>query len=325
MSSIFVFLTEIQIYMSSNDALIADVRHFNRFYTGVVGLLDQHILESKFSLSEVRVLYEIGDQEKCTAGQLINVMKIDGGYLSRILKKFETAGLITRHQSPADGRTFLLQLTAKGRKLMTGLNERSSDHIRQLLEPLEEPQRLRVTGAMKTIETVLSGTAPAATSDIHFRYDLQPGDIGYLIYLHGELYAKECGYNFEFESYVCKTFLDFLSTYNANKDRVFLAIADNKIVGAVAILGSSRYLAQLRWFIVHPDYRGRGVGKRLFADAIAFCREKNYQNVYLMTTSLQSTAIDIYKKAGFRKTGEKFLQLWGQQQYEQRYDMDLTQ
>ncbi len=325
MSSIFVFLVEIQISMSPNDTLIADVRHFNRFYTGVVGLLDQHILESKYSLSEVRVLYEIGEQEKCTAGQLIAVMKIDGGYLSRILKKFETAGLITRQQSPADGRTFFLQLTAKGRKMMTGLNERSSEQIRQILEPLEMSQRQQVTGAMKTIETVLSGNSAAPTSDIRIRYDLQPGDIGYLIYLHGELYAKECGYNFEFESYVCKTFQDFLTTYNTNKDRVFLAVADNRIVGAVAILGSSRYLAQLRWFIVHPDYRGRGLGKRLFAEAIAFCREKNYQNVYLMTTSLQNTAIDIYKKAGFRKTGEKFLQLWGQQQYEQRYDMDLTQ
>ncbi|MBC9928839.1 bifunctional helix-turn-helix transcriptional regulator/GNAT family N-acetyltransferase [Chitinophaga qingshengii] len=311
--------------MSSNDTLIAEIRHFNRFYTGVVGLLDQHILESKYSLSEVRVLYEIGEQEKCTAGQLITTMKIDGGYLSRILKKFETAGLLTRHQSPADGRTFFLQLTAKGKKLMTGLNDKSSDQIRQILEPLPESQQQQVAGAMKTIETVLSGSAPAVTSDIHIRYDLQPGDIGYLIYLHGELYAKECGYNFEFESYVCKTFQDFLATYNANKDRVFLAIADNKIVGAVAILGSSRYLAQLRWFIVHPDYRGRGLGKRLFKEAIAFCREKNYEKVYLMTTSLQNTAIDIYKKAGFRKTGEKFLQLWGQQQYEQRYDMDLSQ
>ncbi|WP_212004103.1 helix-turn-helix domain-containing GNAT family N-acetyltransferase [Chitinophaga sp. HK235] len=310
--------------MSSNASLVADIRHFNRFYTGVIGLLDQHILESNYSLSEVRVLYELAQTEKCTAGHLTSLMKIDGGYLSRMLKKFETNGLVSRHKSSADGRSYLLQLTAKGKKLMAALDEKSSGQIGDILAPLPEQQQQAVAGAMKTIEAVLAGEAfPAASSDIHFRYDLQPGDIGYLIYLHGELYAKEYGYNLEFEAYVCKTFQDFLATYNNNKDRVFLAIADNKIVGAVAILGSSRYLAQLRWFVVHPDYRGKGLGKRLLNEAISFCREKNYQTIYLMTTSIHTTAIDMYKRVGFRKTGEKFLQLWGMQLYEQRYDMSL--
>ncbi|HVI44958.1 MAG TPA: bifunctional helix-turn-helix transcriptional regulator/GNAT family N-acetyltransferase [Chitinophaga sp.] len=309
--------------MSSENNTVADIRHFNRFYTGVIGVLDNHILQSDYSLSEVRVLYEIGQQEKCTAGYLTSTLKVDGGYLSRMLRKFEKAALIARQQSSADGRTFFLHLSPKGRKLMTMLNERSSGEISQLLEPLATHQQEQVASAMKTIESILT-SQPSPTTDIHYRYDLQPGDIGYLIHLHGVLYARETGYNLEFEAYVCKTFQDFLTTYNTSKDRVFLAVADGRIVGAVAILGASRYMAQLRWFLVHPDFRGRGLGRQLLNMAMAFCREKNYSKVYLLTTSMQTTAIEMYKKAGFHKTGEKFMQLWGQEMYEQRYEMEVV-
>ncbi|MBS0031913.1 bifunctional helix-turn-helix transcriptional regulator/GNAT family N-acetyltransferase [Chitinophaga sp. 22321] len=309
--------------MSNESQVVSDIRSFNRFYTGMIGLLNQHILDSNLSLSEVRVLYEIGQLGKCTAGQLISILKIDGGYLSRMLKKFEKNGWLTRQQSTADGRTFFLHLSASGKKMLAGLEEKSTGEIRTLTAPLSEKQQLQVAGAMKTIQQVLSAGEGAPVSDIHIRYNLLPGDVGYLIYLHGQLYARESGYNLEFEAYVCKTFYEFLPTYNPAKDRMFLAIADNQIVGSVAILGSSRHLAQLRWFLIHPDYRGRGLGKKLLEEALLFCREKDYQKVYLMTTSMQETAIALYKKAGFRKTGEKHLQLWGQQLYEQRYDMDL--
>ncbi|PSL43800.1 MarR family transcriptional regulator with acetyltransferase activity [Chitinophaga niastensis] len=323
MSSILVILVDKQYPMSADIQTIGDIRRFNRFYTGMIGLLNQHILESNLSLSEVRVLYEIGQQDKCTAGQLIAALKIDGGYLSRMLKKFEKEGWLSRQQSTGDGRTFFLHLTNSGKKMLAGLDEKSTEEIRQLVDPLPEKQQQQVAGAMKTIQEVLSAPSVAPVADIHFRYNLLPGDVGYLIYLHGHLYARESGYNLEFEAYVCKTFYEFLPTYNPAKDRIFLATVDNQIVGAVAILGSSRHLAQLRWFIIHPDYRGRGLGKKLLEQALDFCREKHYQKVYLMTTSMQETAIALYKRAGFRKTGEKYLQQWGQQLYEQRYDMEL--
>ncbi|MFY0255760.1 GNAT family N-acetyltransferase [Chitinophaga sp. 30R24] len=310
--------------MSGNPSVIDDIRHFNRFYTGMIGLLNRHILESNLSLSEVGVLYELGQSEQCTAGQLTGILKMDGGYLSRIIKKFEQNGWLHRHQSNLDGRTFFLRLTAAGKQLLAGLDEKSSGEIQQLVGGLSDKQQLQVTGAMNTIREVLQAAQPASSTDIHIRYNLLPGDVGYLIYLHGYLYAQESGYNLEFETYVCKTFYEFLPAYNPGKDRMFLAIADNQIVGSVAILASSRHLAQLRWFLIHPDYRGQGLGKRLLQEAVDFCREKNYQKVYLMTTSMQEAAIALYKKAGFRKTGEKYLQLWGQQLYEQRYDMELT-
>jgi DNA-binding MarR family transcriptional regulator/N-acetylglutamate synthase-like GNAT family acetyltransferase len=309
--------------MTASSQVVNDIRSFNRFYTGMIGLLNRHILDSGLSLSEVRVLYEIGRSGKCTAGQLIAALKIDGGYLSRMLKQFEKNGWLGRQQSTADGRTFFLHLTAAGKKFLAALDERSDKEIRQLTDPLPEKEQQRVAGAMKTIRQVFSEQPDADFSDIHIRYNLQPGDVGYLIYLHGYLYARESGYNLEFEAYVCKTFYEFLPAYNPAKDRMFLATVNNQIVGSVAILGSSRHLAQLRWFLIHPDYRGKGLGKKLLQEAIDFCREKRYQKVYLMTTSMQETAIALYKNAGFRKTGEKHLQLWGQQLYEQRYDMEL--
>src|ERR1044072_4127821 len=299
--------------MSTKEEMISSMRKFNRFYTGVIGLLDQHILDSNFSLSEVRVLYEIWHTAQCTAGRLIESLQLDGGYLSRMLKTFEQNNIVSRKQSPADGRTWLLQLTAKGKGLMQTLDQRSSEQIRQVLDPLPVHQQKEVTSSMRTIEQLLSGKKGVSLEDITFRNELQPGDVGYLIYLHGNIYAKETGYNLEFESYVCKTFYDFLQNYDPAKDRVFIASWQQRIVGAVAILGHSSYLAQLRWLLVHPDMRGIGLGKKLVTDALAFCREKEHKQVYLLTTHQQTTAADIYLKAGFRKTDAHSQQMWGHQ------------
>jgi DNA-binding MarR family transcriptional regulator/N-acetylglutamate synthase-like GNAT family acetyltransferase len=310
--------------MSTKEEMISSMRKFNRFYTGVIGLLDQHILDSNFSLSEVRVLYEIWHTAQCTAGRLIESLQLDGGYLSRMLKTFEQNNIVSRKQSPADGRTWLLQLTAKGKRLMQTLDQRSSEQIRQVLDPLPVHQQEEVTSSMRTIEQLLSGKKGVSLEDITFRNELQPGDVGYLIYLHGNIYAKETGYNLEFESYVCKTFYDFLQNYDPAKDRVFIASWQQRIVGAVAILGHSSYLAQLRWLLVHPDMRGIGLGKKLVTDALAFCREKEYKQVYLLTTHQQTTAADIYLKAGFRKTDAHSQQMWGHQLSEERYDLELA-
>ncbi|WP_298734606.1 bifunctional helix-turn-helix transcriptional regulator/GNAT family N-acetyltransferase [uncultured Chitinophaga sp.] len=307
--------------MSTTAATISAMRKFNRFYTGVIGLLDQHILDSDFSLSEVRVLYEIWHTEQCTAGKLAERLQLDGGYLSRMLKTFEQQHIVNRKQSAADGRTWFLQLTAKGKRLMNTLDQRSNEQIRQVLDPLPAHQQQEVTRSMETIEHLLSANRKISLEDLSFRNELLPGDAGYLIYLHGDIYARETGYNLEFEAYVCKTFYDFLQQYDPAKDRVFIASWQQRIVGAVAILGHSSELAQLRWLLVHPDMRGIGLGKKLVADALAFCREKQYKQVYLLTTHQQTTAADIYIKAGFKKTGTEPQQMWGHQLREERYDL----
>jgi len=324
--STFVWILAVRykyIFMSANTDQVNTVRQFNRFYTRQIGLLDQHILDSAFSLAEVRVLYEIGHTDNCTAGQLTESLVMDGGYLSRILKNFEKNKVVSRRPSATDARTRYLQLTAKGKKLLQTLDERSSRQIAEVLAPLGAGQQQAVVESMQTIQQALSERRPITLADIVFRHNLLPGDVGYLIYLHGELYAKETGYNLEFEGYVCKTFYDFLQHYHPSKDRVFLATYNNRIVGAVAIVGHSKELAQLRWLLVHPDMRGVGLGKKLVQDAMNFCRQQQYKKVYLLTTDQQTTAAKLYLQAGFVKTEEVPQEMWGHRLKEVRYEWQL--
>lgn len=309
--------------MSVNLEIVQEISEFNGYYTGLVEILNRHIGESNISLSALRVLVKVRQEEECTAGKLVDSLGIDGGYLSRMLKSFEANHLVSKKKSTLDARTSFLQLTAKGKKLLETIEEGSTNQIKELLTPLNEDQQKALAAAMKTIRNILSEDSAITAEDISFRRQLQPGDAGYLIHLHGSLYAKEAGYNLEFETHICKTFYEFLEAYNTSKDQVFLALHGTQIVGSVAVSGLSRYIVQIRWYLIHPDFRGLGLGKKLLQDALAFCREKGYQKVYLMTTNRQTTAIGIFKKTGFRKTGDKQMNMWGQHLYEERYDMDL--
>ncbi len=309
---------------SVHTPFIHTIRKFNRFYTNILGLLDQHMLNSDFSLSEARVLYDIAHNKDCTAKQLIQELSIDSGYLSRIIKRFEKQGLTYRVQSKEDGRLFYLYLTELGKETLDKLNGLSDKHITSMVSELQEAEQERLVKSMENIQEILSGDQNAIVEeDINLRCELRPGDVGRLIELHGWLYEKECGYNHIFEGYVCKTFYDFLLSYNPEKDRIWLAEAQGKIVGAIAIVGHSEELAQLRWFIIHPSYRSIGLGRRLLTQALQFCRDKNYKRVFLDTTREQKTAVSMYKKAGFQLVKEFENNFWGKALIEQNYELKL--
>ncbi len=161
------------------------------------------------------------------------------------------------------------------------------------------------------------------THEISIRHALRSGDVGYLIHLHGWIYSQECGYNHTFEGYVCKTFSEFFDHYDPNKDRIWFAEADGEIIGAIAIIGHSPVEAQLRWFILHPDYRGKGIGKILYKEALNYCREKHYKKVFLATTQDQQTAIRMYLKEGFKKVSESKNESWGKALIEEIYELML--
>lgn len=307
---------------TANISVIRAVRKFNRFYTNTLGLLDQHLLDSEFSLSEARVLYEIGHTEHCTAKMLIDTLRIDAGYLSRILKRFEKKGLSYRVQSQEDGRLYYLYLSDQGRETLAQLDALSDEQIRQWMNRLPEQAQRTVAEHMTAIERTLSDQADAPRR-VQLRTELKPGDIGMLIHLHGWIYAQECGYNHIFEAYVCKTFCEFLAHYHPDKDRIWLAEADGAVIGAIAIVGHSEHKAQLRWFILHPDYRGMGLGKRLLGEAVQYCKDKGYRHVFLETTEDQHTAIRMYKNAGFRQTEERANSAWGVQHVELTYELHL--
>jgi DNA-binding MarR family transcriptional regulator/ribosomal protein S18 acetylase RimI-like enzyme len=309
--------------MSVNHEAVQEISAFNRYYSSLSDVMNRHIADGEISLSALRVLASIKNDEQCTAGKLVTTLGIDGGYLSRMLKTFEKEQLVSKKKSAADGRTWFLQITAKGKKLLDTLEENSTASITNLLQPLSEEQQLALATSMRSIRHILSDESKITAEDITFRRHLQPGDAGYLIYLQGSLFAKEAGYNVSFETDLCKTFYEFLEAYNASKDQIFLALHGDRIVGSIAVTGLSRYAAHLRWFLVHPDYRGLGLGTKLLQEATAFCREKGFQKAFLMSTNKQEAANSLYRKNGFRKSGEKHMNLWGQHLYEERYDLDL--
>ena len=304
-------------------ALIKTVRGFNRFYTNILGLLDNHLLKSDFSLPEVRVLYELAHRADCTAKRLIEELKIDPGYLSRIIKRLEKQGLVYRVQSKEDGRAYHLHLTDKGMETFSHLDRLSDEQIGGLLADLKEDGRTKLVQGMRFIEDALIKRSAVSRESVSIRCDLKPGDVGTLIHLHGWIYDRECGYDHGFEGYVCMTFYEFFEHYSPQKDRLWFAEADGRMIGAIAIVGHTQTKAQLRWFILHPDYRGLGLGSRLMGEAMAYCREKGYKDIFLFTTKDQQTAIRMYEKAGFKKVSENERDMWGKHLTELTYEMHL--
>jgi GNAT superfamily N-acetyltransferase len=155
------------------------------------------------------------------------------------------------------------------------------------------------------------------------RHELKPGDIGYLTYLHGILYAKEYKYDQTFEAYVAHGLVEFVKSFNPYRDRIWLAEAEGRIIGSVAIVRSTKLEAQLRWYLVHPDYRGRGLGKILIREALDFCKDRKYNSVFLWTTSELTAAAHLYTEAGFKKKEVKSHNVWGKFLAEEKYELRI--
>ncbi|WP_313344705.1 helix-turn-helix domain-containing GNAT family N-acetyltransferase [Sedimentibacter sp.] len=301
---------------------IGTIRSFNRFYTNVLGLLDQHILESTFSLSEVRVLHEIEKIEKCTSKKLSEILCMDAGYLSRILKKFEKYGMIEKRRTPEDARAYFLYVTQIGKEKMNELNACSDEQIFNLIHPLTEEEQSRLVRNMTSIENILTEGKRIKFEDITIRHDVRAGDAGYITYLHGLIYKQEYNYSIAFEGYVAQSFCEFLLNYNPNCDRLWLAEYYGEVIGCIGVVGHGDR-AQLRWFLLHPNYRGIGLGKRLLNCALSYCREKGFKFVFLDTTNDLETAIAMYTKAGFIKVAEKKNNSWREDLTELEFEMQL--
>lgn len=305
---------------------IKQIRYFNRFYTAHLGILNHHILESDYSLSEVRVLYEIGERDRVTAQQLSEELQLDKGYLSRVIKILTKQGILTKGPSLTDGRALQLSLTDLGRSLLEWLQLKSDEQIQHILTRLSTAERTMLVNAMKTVEDLLSVgyTNQLLSRQVVYREGLKPGDIGYLIYLHGVLYAQDEGYSQEFEGYVVKTFYDFLAHYDPRRDKIWLALYHGQIIGCIAIQSRPQNEAQLRWFLVHPVFRGTGIGGSLLKMALAYSQEQAFKQVYLLTTDVQQKAVSMYKKAGFKLSTSIEVNQWGKVLREERYDLVLT-
>lgn len=276
------------------------VRRFNRFYTRRIGVLQDRSLYHPYSLAEARVLYELGHRADLTAGALVRELGLDAGYLSRIVQSFARRGLVSAGRAPGDARRRPLTLTAAGRRACAALEARSRKEVGAMLERLPAPARTRLAGVMQEMETLLEASAAEVSLRRH-----RPGDMGWVVHRHGVLYFQEYGWDERFEALVAGIAKDFLSRLDPARERCWIAEIGGKPVGSVFLVRNSKSVAKLRLLLVEPEARGRGVGKRLVAECVAFARQKGYRKLVLWTQSNLEAARAIYKAAGFRRTRQE--------------------
>jgi DNA-binding MarR family transcriptional regulator/GNAT superfamily N-acetyltransferase len=284
------------------------IRRFNRFYTRQIGILQESVYASPFSLTEVRVLYQLAHQDGLAAVQLCRELGLDPGYVSRILRTFQKKGLITRKPSGSDRRESLVRLTPHGRTIFAPLDKRSSDDVAKMLARLSPAQQERLVEAARTIEGLLGPRAQSRPPYVLRPH--QPGDMGWVTYRHGVLYAQEYGYDERFEALVAGIVAAFIENFDPKRERCWIAEIDGKRVGSVFLVKKTKTVAKLRLLLVEPSARGLGIGKRLVMECIRFARQAGYRKVVLWTQSELHAARAIYEHAGFRLIARTPHQSW---------------
>jgi DNA-binding MarR family transcriptional regulator/N-acetylglutamate synthase-like GNAT family acetyltransferase len=301
---------------------IETVRAFNRFYTRQIGLLDEGWLQSDFTLTECRVLYELAHRDAPTAAQIGASLALDAGYLSRILAKFERRKLVRRTNSRSDTRVVHLSLTAAGRKAYAPLDVAAKKHVDGLLKPLDARAVAALTGAMGIVQRVLAGAG--AEKDPFLLRDLQTGDIGWIVHRQALLYAKEYGWDETYEALVAEILSGFVKNFDAKRERSWIAERDGQVIGSVFLMAASQEVAKLRLLYVEPSARGLGVGRRLVDECIRFSRAKGYKKLTLWTNGVLVSARKIYLAAGFEMIKEEKHRSFGKDLVGQTWDLDLS-
>ena len=294
---------------AGHEPAVQAVRHFNRFYTRQIGVLQETLLRSPLSLTEARVLYEVAHSERATATDVGRAIGVDAGYLSRILRGFQKRGWVHRATAEGDARKQVLSLTRAGRAYFEMLNARSDEEIRRMLEALPPSRQTRLVGAMHAIEDVLRpGTA---VSPSYLLRTHRPGDIGWVVHRHGVFYSEEHGYDERFEALVAKIVAAFVERFDPARERCWIAERDGERVGSVFLVAQSKQVAKLRLLLVEPSARGLGIGKRLVEECVRFARQCRYRKMVLWTQSELKAARRVYELAGFRRTTSERHSSWG--------------
>lgn len=277
---------------------VSAVRRFNRFYTRQIGLLGKGYLDSPFTLSEARVLWEVGCRDQPTASEIGKTLRLDAGYLSRMLASFRKRGYLERKASKQDARQSHLSLTRKGRAAFAVLDKKSAEGVAAMIDRLSPAEKHRLTAAMGTIEELLGESAEPKTPYLLRAH--QPGDMGWVIHRHAVLYSQEYGWQGPFEALVARIAAEFLEKFDPQCERCWIAERDGAVVGSVFLVKESEEVAKLRLLLVEPSARGLGIGARLVEECIRFARQTGYQKITLWTHSVLDAARHIYRKAGFR-------------------------
>ncbi len=303
------------------DAEVAAVREFNRFYTNVLGLLREGLLDTPYSLTEARVIFELAREDRTEAGELRRWLDIDAGYLSRILARFETDGIVSRSRSPQDARRQVIGLTATGRAVFAKLDALAAGQVRGLLAGLPAPGRASLTAAMAGIREILDGVP--RTDALVLRAPL-PGELGWVVQRNGALYAAEYGWDESYEALVAQIVADYAARADREREAAWIAEVAGQPAGCVFCMRKSDDVAQLRLLLVEPHARGRGIGERLVADCVAFARRSGYREIVLWTNDVLHAARRIYQRAGFELAGSQPHHSFGHDLVGQDWRLPLT-
>lgn len=301
-------------------ARVDGVRRFNRFFTRRIGVLGEGLLRSPYSLTEARVLFEVASGDDLTASDLVRDLGLDPGYLSRVLARLEGRGLLERVPSPSDGRRRLLRLTAAGDEAFSMLDRRSREEVTEMIGTLPEGAQGRLLDATRTIEKVLGDDDPTPEPVLRRH---EPGDMGWVVWRHGVLYAREYGWDWRFEALVARIVADFVDGYDPEMERCWIAETDGRNVGCVFVVRQSDEVAKLRLLLVEPEARGTGLGARLVEECARFARGRGYRKLVLWTNSVLHSAQRIYEEQGFRLVEEEQHHSFGKNLVGQNWELEL--
>ena len=312
-------------------AAAARVRRFNRFYTRRLGLLDQGHLHSPFSLPEVRVMYEVAHRERPTAAAIAAALDVDAGYLSRLLRGLRHRGLLAARVVPHDRRQRVLALTARGRRTFAGLDARATAEVAAMLEDLSPAERDRLLASLETVQGLLEADEPGPTDErlpaVTPRVALRapaPGDLGWVVQRHGELYAEEYGWNEDFERLVARIVGDFAAVEPGPRQRAWIATVDGRRAGCVFLMPGDESVARLRLLLVEPWARGHGLGGLLVGTCIQAARRAGCHTLTLWTNDVLTAARRLYERAGFRLVKTERHRSFGKALTSQTWDLDLA-
>jgi DNA-binding MarR family transcriptional regulator/GNAT superfamily N-acetyltransferase len=300
---------------------IAAVRRFNRFYTRQIGVLRKDYLDSPYSLGEMRVLYELAHGGARTASDIGRVLDLDAGYLSRVLRNFEKRGLISRTTSADDARQSHLALTTRGAKVFAPFEKRSQEFVGSMLAKLKPDEQARLVASMNSIQSLLNGHTPAVGKPI--LRGPKPGDFGWIVTRHAQLYRQEYGWTDPFEGLCAQIVADFVNKFDANKERAWIAELNGENAGSIMLAKDSDDVARIRLLLVEPKARRFGLGAELTDECIRFARHAGYKKITLWTHRNLDAARHIYAKAGFKLMRNEKHKSWGKLVVSEHWDLEL--
>jgi DNA-binding MarR family transcriptional regulator/GNAT superfamily N-acetyltransferase len=313
--------------------LVAEMRAFNRFYTNVIGVLRGGHLDSPYSLTEVRLLFELASADAAEVAGLRRLLDIDAGYLSRIMTRFEAEKLITRERSASDGRRQVIRLTKAGRAAFAALDARQNEQTAALLAGVAGPDTERLRAAMRTIRQVLpapdggqgqgNGDGRPGRPRAYLLRPPRPGDLGWVVHRHGAVYAAEYGWDETFEHLVAGIVAGYAAGHDPAGEAAWIAEVDGQPAGSVFCVRQDDTTAKLRLLLVEPSARGLGIGARLVDECLRFARAAGYRRISLWTQDCLTDARRLYQRAGFSLVSEGKHHSFGHDLIEQTWSRAL--